>query len=132
LFWGQMTELFFCVFCLLIGISWLPLGSILCPLWPSTHWWPFWIGLRFLLDFHILVGTFCKTIHFCQQKKEALYQIWCVVNAIPIYLCNINANNQSNCCAQKDQLYFQSLKNTVNCKHWILSNSSLSLCDTPV
>jgi hypothetical protein len=52
-----------------------------------------------LLDFHILVCTFCKTIHFCQQKKEALYQIWSVDNAIPVYLCNINV---------KDQLYLQS------------------------
>jgi len=83
----------------LIGIPWLPLRAILCALWPSTHWWLFWTTLRFLLDFHILVGTFCKTIHFCQQKKETLYQIWYVDNTIPVYLCNINV---------KDQLYFQS------------------------
>ena len=105
LFWGQITELFFCVFCLLIGIPWLPLGTTLCPLWPSTHWWLFWIGLRFLLNFHILVCTFCKTIHFCQQKKEALYQIWSVGNTIPVYLCNINANDQSNCCARKEPIF---------------------------
>jgi len=37
LFWGQITEMFVCVFCLLIGIPWHPLGSILCPLLPSTH-----------------------------------------------------------------------------------------------
>jgi hypothetical protein len=32
LFWGQIAEMFFCVSCLLIGIPWLPLGTILCPL----------------------------------------------------------------------------------------------------
>jgi hypothetical protein len=97
--------MFVCVFCLLIGIPWFPLRTILCALWPSTHWWPFWIGLRFLLDFHILVGTFCKTISFCQQKKEALYQIWSVGNAIPVYLCNINAKDRRNCCAQNNHIF---------------------------
>jgi lipopolysaccharide export LptBFGC system permease protein LptF len=31
-FWGKMTELFVCFFCLLIGIPWLPLRTTLCPL----------------------------------------------------------------------------------------------------
>jgi hypothetical protein len=32
LFWGKNTEMFVCFFCLLIGIPWLPLGTVLCPL----------------------------------------------------------------------------------------------------
>ena len=98
LFWGKITKMFFCFSCLLIGIPWLPLRAILYALWPSTHWWLFWIGLRIFLDFHILVCTFCKTIHFFQQKKEAFYQIWSVGNAIPVYLCNIDAKDQGNHC----------------------------------
>jgi hypothetical protein len=32
LFWGKIAELFVCFFCPLIGIPWLPLGTVLCPL----------------------------------------------------------------------------------------------------
>jgi hypothetical protein len=32
LFWGKITEMFVCFFCLLIGIPWLPLDTTLCAL----------------------------------------------------------------------------------------------------
>jgi len=38
-------------------------------------------------------------------KKRSLYRIWYIHNAIPVYSCNINVKDQSNCCAQKGTIF---------------------------